>query len=300
MTITAYLIIASLLCTVSGAGLIYWSLKLQKARYVEENLAKSLGRPRAGERVIRRGQWLWGKTKRSNASSYFNEILEMMRKAGYITNREQTLCVFRLAAVWCAIQLVFASQLIQAEATLNHKISLMLVSAMGTAYFAIQWLKKKAARRTRIIDEELIIGLQVMKILWDVGLSLESLLRTLTRELSDLTPELNKELRLALSKIEAGQERASVFSQIARVNESAGMQDLLTMLAQVSETGGNMSASLNQLSVLLQDRRRTQLQEKVTKLSGKMSVVMMIFLFPALFVVLAGPGFMALLNSFSS
>ncbi|KDM90121.1 type II secretion system F family protein [Photobacterium galatheae] len=298
MTITAYLIIASLVCTLSGVGLIFWSLKLQKARHVEENLAKSLGKPRAGERVIRRGQWLWGKTKRSHAS-YLQDILEMMRKAGYISNREQTLCVFRLAAVWCAIQLVFASQLIHADATLNQKISLMVVSALGTAYLVIQWLKKKAAKRSRIIEEELIIGLQVMKILWDVGLSLESLLRTLTRELSELTPELNKELRLALSKIEAGQERASVFSEIARVNDSSGMQDLLTMLAQVSETGGNMSASLNQLSMLLQDRRRTQLQEKVTKLSGKMSVVMMIFLFPALFVVLAGPGFMALIQSLS-
>ncbi|MDO6708776.1 MULTISPECIES: type II secretion system F family protein [unclassified Photobacterium] len=296
MTTTAYLIITSLLFSIVGAGLLFWSMKLQKARSVEDNLAKSLGKPRAGERVIRGGQRLWGKTKRSNATS-LNDILEMMRKAGYISNREQTLCIFRLAAVWCAIQLVFASQLIQADASANHKISLMLISAMGTAYLVIQWLKKKAVKRTQMIEEELIIGLQVMKILWDVGLSLESLLRTLSRELSELTPELNKELKLALSKIEAGQERASVFSEIARVNDSAGMQDLLTMLAQVSETGGNMSASLNQLSVLLQDRRRTQLQEKVTKLSGKMSVVMMVFLFPALFVVLAGPGMMALIQA---
>ncbi|NAW65937.1 type II secretion system F family protein [Photobacterium halotolerans] len=298
MTVTAYLIIASFLLTAGGAGLMYWSVKLQKARSVEQNLAKSLGKT-PGERVIQTGQMLWGKTKRRNAS-FLSEILEMMRKAGYISNREQTLAVFKMAAVWCAVQLVFASQLIQADASLNNKISLVLISALGTAYLTIQWLKKKAAKRTRIIDEEMIIGLQVMKILWDVGLSLESLLRTLTRELSELTPELNKELKLVLSKIEAGQERSSAFSEVASVNDSTGMQDLLTMLAQVSETGGNMSASLNQLSQLLQDRRRTQLQEKVTKLSGKMSVVMMVFLFPALFVVLAGPGFMALIKAIGS
>ena len=44
------------------------------------------------------------------------------------------------------------------------------------------------------------------------------------------------------------------------------------------------------LKQLIDDRRLTRLQEYISKLSAKMSVVMMVFLFPALLIVLAGPG----------
>ncbi|MNC72975.1 hypothetical protein D3C75_1241030 [compost metagenome] len=52
--------------------------------------------------------------------------------------------------------------------------------------------------------------------------------------------------------------------------------------------------SLLALKDLLDDRRLTRMQERVSKMSAKMSAVMMVFLFPALLIVLAGPGFSAL------
>lgn len=53
-------------------------------------------------------------------------------------------------------------------------------------------------------------------------------------------------------------------------------------------------SSLLALKKLLDERRLTNLQEYISKLSGKMSVVMMLFLFPALLIVLAGPGMSAI------
>ena len=52
--------------------------------------------------------------------------------------------------------------------------------------------------------------------------------------------------------------------------------------------------SLQALKQLLDDRRLTRMQEYISKMSAKMSVVMMVFLFPALLIVLAGPGFIAI------
>ncbi|MCY1186504.1 hypothetical protein D9M73_273830 [compost metagenome] len=53
-------------------------------------------------------------------------------------------------------------------------------------------------------------------------------------------------------------------------------------------------SSLLALKQLLDDRRLTGLQEYISKLSAKMAVVMMVFLFPALLIVLAGPGLSAI------
>jgi tight adherence protein C len=58
--------------------------------------------------------------------------------------------------------------------------------------------------------------------------------------------------------------------------------------------------SLLALKLLLDDRRLTRLQEYISKMSAKMSVVMMLFLFPALLIVLAGPGLTALTRAFAS
>ena len=52
--------------------------------------------------------------------------------------------------------------------------------------------------------------------------------------------------------------------------------------------------SLLALKQLLDDRRLTRLQEYISKMSAKMSVVMMVFLFPALLIVLGGPAFIGI------
>lgn len=58
--------------------------------------------------------------------------------------------------------------------------------------------------------------------------------------------------------------------------------------------------SLQALKNLLDDRRLTRMQEYISKMSAKMSVVMMLFLFPALLIVLAGPSFIAIARAFGS
>jgi len=53
------------------------------------------------------------------------------------------------------------------------------------------------------------------------------------------------------------------------------------------------------LKQLLDDRRLTRLQEYISKMSAKMSVVMMVFLFPALLIVLGGPAFIGIARALS-
>ncbi|UTV28606.1 type II secretion system F family protein [Photobacterium atrarenae] len=293
MSLSTYWLLAGLFLLASAVSLIVLSLRLQRARSVEQNLARTMAQVTRREAMFQQSQAIWRQTKYLRFAS-ITDIQLLLRKAGYLTNREQTSCLLKVMLAWATMQGMAVMAIIERQVASEQAMGLLVLSTAGGAYLALQWLKKKVVSRAKMIDEELIMGLQMMKTLWDVGLSLESMLRAYTAELKEMTPEMNKELLLALSKIEAGQDRAWVFVEVARVNESLGMQDLLNMFAQVSDSGGSMSDSLAQLTLLLRDRRRTQLQEKVSKLSGRMSVVMMLFLFPPLFVVLAGPGMMAL------
>jgi len=77
--------------------------------------------------------------------------------------------------------------------------------------------------------------------------------------------------------------------------------DTCIILQQLIHQGGGAMNSLLALKQLLADRRLTRLQEYISKMSAKMSVVMMVFLFPALLIVLGGPAMIAIsraLNNF--
>jgi tight adherence protein C len=172
-----------------------------------------------------------------------------------------------------------------------------LFMAIG-ALVSIRWIRMQAHKRARIIDEEMLTAVHMMAILWQVGLSLESLLKAYHKEARHLTPEMNKDIALIIARIEAGQNREWVFRDMATMTLSSGLQDLLSMLSQGSETGGGLKTSFQSLAELIYERKRVALQEKVTKMSGKISVAMMTLMFPALFIVLGGPAALALLAAF--
>jgi tight adherence protein C len=109
-----------------------------------------------------------------------------------------------------------------------------------------------------------------------------------------LTPELAKELKGVLRLIDAGMEPAEALSVTVAPLEVAELTDTVAIVKQVSRHGGNIRDTLIKFAKLMEDRQLSALREYVNVLSGKMSVVMMVFLFPALLIFLAGPGFIAL------
>jgi tight adherence protein C len=85
--------------------------------------------------------------------------------------------------------------------------------------------------------------------------------------------------------------------EMAKRNDVNELSETVAMLKQASRYGGNLRESLLRYLRLLEDRRMTDLKDKVGKLSANMSIVMMLFLFPALLIFLAGPGMIALKNA---
>ncbi|GEK47844.1 type II secretion system F family protein [Bisbaumannia pacifica] len=238
-------------------------------------------------RLLGGGRSLW--RRQASRRPWLAELALLLRQAGFIGTRAQvqvvgSVLLVALGAVACGI--LFGWQQGQAwpRAILGGLAFGLLVGVLGW-----WWIKRCRARRTARLDEEVEMVVQVTRMLWDAGMTLEGVLRSLIINLAPVAPESVRELRLALHRIEAGQAREEVLEGLAEIQRCEGLQDLLKLLAQVSASGGGARQSLVTLSDLIRDRRRTRIQEMVTKMSGKMSLVMMLFLFPALLIVLAGP-----------
>ncbi len=181
--------------------------------------------------------------------------------------------------------------------------ALFLVIAVILGFLVPRWmLRYIAARRARALAEETPVVMQLLMMLMETGMSIEQAFRVLLNESRhqgkiNLLPEFSKELTLLLTRLDAGGSLAYELNQMAESLQIEELSDMTAVLRQAMQRGGNVRDSLTALLELMDDRRQIRLQELAGKISGKMSIVMMAFIFPALLVFTAGPGLLALLEA---
>ncbi|WLH07690.1 type II secretion system F family protein [Pseudomonas lurida] len=172
--------------------------------------------------------------------------------------------------------------------------------ALGIGYLLPKRVLAAAAKhRQQAIAKEISTFIPLLRILFESGMAVEQSLRVLGNEAQRLLPNLTHELRLILARVDSGLELSEELGKTARLLEVDEFTDTCIILQQLIHQGGGAMKSLLALKQLLDDRRLTRLQEYISKMSAKMSVVMMVFLFPALLIVLGGPAFIGIARALS-
>lgn len=175
------------------------------------------------------------------------------------------------------------------------------IFALGVGYLLPKRILAAAARRRqKQVVVEISTFIPLLRILFESGMAVEQALRVLSNEGKDLLPVLSEEIRVVLVRVDSGLELGEELRKTAALLAVDELSDTCVILNQLIHQGGGALKSLLMLKQLIDDRRLTRLQEYISKLSAKMSVVMMVFLFPALLIVLAGPGFMAISRALGS
>ncbi|KAB0566076.1 type II secretion system F family protein [Pseudomonas palleroniana] len=173
--------------------------------------------------------------------------------------------------------------------------------ALGIGYLLPKRVLSSLAKsRQQQIAREVATFIPLLRILFESGMAVEQTLRVLSLEAQRLLPALTHELRLILTRVDSGLELSEELGKTARLLAVDEFTDTCTILQQLVQQGGGAMKSLLALKQLFDDRRLTRIQEFVSKMSAKMSVVMMVFLFPALLIVLGGPAFIGISRALSN
>ncbi|CAI8931562.1 type II secretion system protein F [Pseudomonas sp. ODNR1LW] len=229
-----------------------------------------------------------------------NETQTLLNCLGWRTARQRAL--FAAFQVGTPVLALALSALVQGlffpEVT---RAWLVPAFALGIGYLLPKRLLAAAAHhRQKKLAVEISTFIPLLRILFESGMAVEQSLRVLSNEGKLLMPTLTHELRLVLARVDSGLELGDELNKATRLLAVDEFTDTCVILQQLLHQGGGAMKSLLALKLLLDDKRLARLQEYISKMSAKMSVVMMLFLFPALLIVLAGPGFTALARAFAS
>lgn len=229
-----------------------------------------------------------------------SETRMLLDRIGWRRTRQRSLyAALQIGVPLCALGVgVLVQQILYHDSPTPWLIPML---SLGLGYLLPKRvLAYSAAQRQEQIAEEVSNFIPLLRILFDSGLAVEQSLRILSIEGKQLLPVLSEELRLILVRVDSGLALAPELEQTAKLLSVDEFSDICVILQQLLTQGGGAMKSLLALKQLLDERRLTRLQERISKMSGKMSIVMMLFLFPALLIVLAGPGLSALARAFGS
>lgn len=251
----------------------------------------------------RLGSWLrvLGDSKLGQRSvSLDNETQVLLNRVGWRRARQRSIfAALQVGTPLLVAGLVFLAQELFYPQVKTHWIAPFF--GLGIGYLLPKRLLAYAAkRRQKQIAVEISTLIPLLRILFESGMAVEQALRVLSNEARKLLPQVTQELSLILARVDSGLELGQELNKAANVLAIDEFTDTCIILQQLIQQGGGAMKSLLSLKQLLDDRRLTNLQEYISKMSAKMSVVMMIFLFPALLIVLAGPGFTAIARAFAS
>lgn len=233
----------------------------------------------------------WKQLRRQYRS--IDELAKQLRYCGINSASEQMR--YLIIALSSALILALCTWVILLNFSISS-VNATLYSVMCLVAILIvmnRVLKTRAELRQKALDDESLMLIQSTRMLWRVGLSLPKTLAILCDELRHLTPNAASELRMAVKRIDAGQAQDDALQELTSNTVAEGFREYLIILRQESTSGGRVDNSLQELYEVLQSRRKTSLQEKVSKTSANMSIVMMLFMFPSLIIVIGGPGYIA-------
>jgi tight adherence protein C len=161
-----------------------------------------------------------------------------------------------------------------------------------------RWLLRRlVAERQRRMRAEVPLFVNLMMLLLEAGLSTRQALHSLVRDGGGVLPELGAEFRLALRQIDAGGDLGDVLASMSQVLDVPELSGVLGVLRQVERYGGEVREPLQAALTVMQERRGLDLRERVNLLAGRMTVVMVLFFFPALMLCVAGPAFSSIFRA---
>jgi len=173
-----------------------------------------------------------------------------------------------------------------------------VIAALFGFYLPDIWLKQKTDKRKITIFKALPDAIDLMVVCVEAGMGLDAAMLKVSKEIEDTYPDLAREFAYLNLEIRAGKPRNEALRNLYRRTNVDEMNSLVTMLIQTNKFGTSASQGLQVFSQSFRTKRYQMAEEIAAKLPVKILLPLLIFIFPALFVVILGPAAISIYKNF--
>jgi len=151
------------------------------------------------------------------------------------------------------------------------------------------WLKNTITKRTHAIRKGLPDALDLLVICAEAGLTVDAAFGRVARELGKAYPELGDEFMLTAIELGFLTERRQAFENLAMRVDLDAVRGVVTTMIQTEKYGTPLASALRVLSAEFRNERMMRAEEKAARLPAIMTVPLILFILPVLFIVILGP-----------
>lgn len=177
------------------------------------------------------------------------------------------------------------------------RLFVVLGIMVAGVFFPDLYLKNLTDKRRHKLRKGLPDSLDLMVICAEAGLSLDSALKRVAREMALSSPEVADEFGLTSVEIGFLPDRAQALKNLTRRCDLPGIRGLVNTLTQSERYGTPLAQSLRVLSAEYRNERLMRAEEKAARLPAIMTVPLIMFVLPPLFIVIIGPAILRFIDS---
>ena len=173
--------------------------------------------------------------------------------------------------------------------------------ALGAGYIGFylpnMFISNLVSRRQQSITQSFPDALDMLLICVQAGMSIEAAFGKVSKEVVSQSLELAEEFSLTTAELSYLSDRRQAFDNLGKRTGIAGIKSVATALIQSERYGTPVGTALRVMAKENRDARMSEAEKKAAALPPKLTVPMIIFFLPVLFVVILGPAAIQIMKS---
>jgi tight adherence protein C len=173
-----------------------------------------------------------------------------------------------------------------------QKLAAIMAGVLAGYYGPNLYISNVAQKRRDSIMQSFPDALDLLLICVESGMSIEAAMQKVSQEIGGSSIELAEELTLLVAELSYLPERRQAYDGLARRTNHPGIKAVMTAMIQAERYGTALGTALRTMAKENRELRLAAAEKKAAALPAKLTVPMIIFFLPALFIVILGPAIM--------
>ncbi|MET0294566.1 MAG: type II secretion system F family protein [Phenylobacterium sp.] len=174
------------------------------------------------------------------------------------------------------------------------------VGALTLGYYAPNvYITNVSQKRRESIMGAFPDALDLLLICVESGMSIEAAINKVSQEIGGNSIELAEEMTLLLAELSYLQERRMAYEGLARRTNHPGIKSVATAMIQAERYGTPLGSALRVMAKENRDMRLSAAEKKAAQLPAQLTVPMIVFFLPVLFIVILGPAVLKVMDTMS-